>query len=293
MYVAAGAGLVLLLLGARRAFAGDPERRRRRVRLLLRGMVAALVVGAVAGGSYHYSRDREQRRAVAEKTAVEAARQARQREFIAAFVLAAPRPEWWDRVETPYRVDNLGDLLSAWQGHPRGDDGRGARQFFKAAYQGILDHPDDEHVVASAIALLHYVVRDYPHGLGLARFGYERYFQHRQRTDNCANCMVGDTTQGLVQNLSQLYAAAGRFDEAIEVCRRLIEERGADVSPYKLAETWNQIAWVHWHKGERERAMAVIREALARYGSTVRRADLERTLAHFERERERAAKKPE
>lgn len=294
VYVAAGAGLVLLLLGARRAFAGvDPERRRRRVRLLLRGTVAALVVGAVAGGSYHYSRDREQRRAEAEKTGVEAARQARQREFIAAFVSAAPRPEWWDRVETPYRVDNLGDLLSAWQGHPHSDDGRGARQFFKAAYQGILDHPDDEHVVASAIALLHYVVRDYPHGLGLARFGYERYFQHRQRTDNCANCMVGDTTQGLVQNLSQLYAAAGRFDEAIEVCRRLIEERGADVSPYKLAETWNQIAWVHWHKGEPERAMAVIREALARYGSTVRRADLERTLAHFERERERAVKKPE
>lgn len=294
VYFAAGAGLVLLLFGARKVFGGiDPGQRRRRVRLLLHGTVAALVVGAIAGGSYHYYRDREQRRTAAERTAVEAERQARQREFIAAFVSAAPRPDWWDRVETPYRVDNLGDLLSAWQGHPRGDDGRGERQFFKAAYQGILDHQDDEHVVASAIALLHHVVRDYPHRLGLARFGYERYFRHRQRTDNCANCMVGDTTQGLVQNLSQLYAAAGRHDEAIEVGRRLIEERGADVSPYKLAETWNQIAWVHWHKGEHERAVVVVREALARYGGTVRRDDLERTLAHFERERERGAKKSE
>jgi tetratricopeptide (TPR) repeat protein len=294
VYFAAGAGLVLLLLGARRVGGGgDPAQRRHRVRLLVRATVAALVVGAIAGGSYHYYQDRERRRAEAEKTEVEAGRQARQREFIAAFVSAAPRPEWWDRVETPYRVDTLGDLLSAWQGHPRGGDGSGERQFFKAAYQGILDHPDDEHVVASAVGLLHWVVRDYPHRLGLARFGYERYFQHRQRTDNCANCMVGDTTQGLVQNLGQLYAAAGRYDEAIEVGRRLIEERGADVSPYKLAETWNQIAWAHWQKGELERAVAVVRDALARYGSTVRRDDLERTLAHFEREREGATKKPQ
>ena len=266
----------------------DPEQRRHRVRLLARGAVAVLVVGAVAGGGYYYYHDRERRRAEAEKTTVEAERQARQREFIAAFVSAAPRPPWWDEVETPYRADNVGDLLSAWQGHPRGDGGRGERQFFKAAYQGIVDHPDDEHLVASGIALLYYVVQDYPHRLGLARFGYERYFQHRRRTDNCANCMVGDTTQGLVQNLSQLYAAAGRYDEAIEVCRRLIEERPTDVSPYKLAETWNQVAWLHWNKGERDRAVEIVRDALARYGDTVRGDDLKRTLAHFEREREPA-----
>jgi tetratricopeptide (TPR) repeat protein len=188
-----------------------------------------------------------------------------------------------DHVETPYRVDNLGDLLSAWQGHPR--DARGERQFFKAAYQGIVDHSDDEHVVASAILLLDHVARDYPHRLGLARFGYERYFTHRQRTDNCANCMVGDTTQGIVQNLSRLYVAAGRHDEAIEVGRRLIAERATDVSPYKLAETWNQIAWTHWHKGERGQAVDVVREALGRYGSTARAEELTRTLALFERER--------
>jgi len=293
-YLAAGAGVLLLLAGAGRALAGvDPARRRRRVRLLGRGLVAALVVGAAAGASYQISQDRAWRRAAAEQAAAEAARQARQREFIAAFVSTAPRPDWWDRVATPYRVDNVGDLLSTWQGHPRGDDGRGERQFFKAAYQGILDHPDDAHLVAGAIELLHWVVRDYPHRLALARFGYARYFRHRRRTDNCANCMVGDTTQGLAQNLGELYAAAGRYDEAIEVGRRLIAERGADVSPYKLAETWNQIAWAHWRKGERARAVAVVGEALARYGSTERRAELERALAYFERERDRAAPRPE
>jgi tetratricopeptide (TPR) repeat protein len=283
-YVAAGGGLVLLLLAGRRAFVGvRPVERRHRLRLLAGGTVAAVVVAATAAATYYYYQDRERRRADAEKTAVETARQQGQREFIAAFASAAPRPDWWATVETPYRVDNLGDLLSAWQGHPRTPDGE--RQFFKAAYQGIVDHPDDEHVVATALALLYYVVDDYPYRLGLARFGYDRYFRHHQRTDNCANCMVGDTTQGLAYNLGQLYMAAGRHDEAIEVCRRLIAERSADVSSYKLAETWNQMAWAHWHKREPERALEVVRDALARYGGTVRGEELRRTLEVFERER--------
>jgi tetratricopeptide (TPR) repeat protein len=290
-YLAAGGGLALLLLGAARALRGfGPARRRRRALRLAGGTLAVLAAGALAAGGYLYHREREWRRAATAQTAAEAARQARHREFIAAFVSAAPRPDWWDEVATPYRVDTLGDLLSAWQGYPRGrgDDRPGERHFFKAAYQGILDHPDDDHVVATAIGLLYHVVPDYPHRLPLARFGYERYFRHRQRTDNCVNCMVGDTTQGLAQNLSTLYGGAGRYDEAIAVARRLLAERGAEVSPYKQAETWNQIAWLHWGKGERERAVEVTREAIARYGDTARGDELRRTLTHFELEQSRA-----
>jgi hypothetical protein len=285
-YLVAGAGLALVVVGAVKAFGGRTRKeRRRRRRLVAAGALAALVVAAVVGGGYLHDRSRERRRAEEAKAAAEAARHARHREFIAAFVSVAPRPAWWATLETPYTVDTVGDLLSAWQGHPRGDDAAGERQFFKAAYQGVLDHPDDEHLVATAFELMPLVVRDYPHRLDLARFGYDRYFRHRRRLDNCANCMVGDTTQGLVQNLSQLYLDAGRHDEALEVCRRLIAERGADVSPYKLAETWERIAWVHWHKGEHQRAMEVIADALARYGGTARGDDLRRTRVYFERER--------
>jgi len=280
VYVAAAGLLLLLVLAAVRFLpTAEPARRRR----LARRAVAVLVVGALAGGAYYVVQnrveERDRRRAEEERAQGEA----EQRELIASFVSAAPRPSWWDAVQTPYRVDSVGDLLAAWQGFPRGDDGRGERHFFKAAYQGIVDHPRDEEVVATGIDLLYWVVDDYPHRLSLAQWGFDRHFQHRQRTDNCANCMPGDRTQGLTQNLSRLLMAAGRHDEAIAVCRRLIEQRGADVSPYKLAETWDRMAWAHWEKGERERAREVVREAIAKYGETVRGDDLRRTLATFER----------
>jgi tetratricopeptide (TPR) repeat protein len=285
-WMAAGSTIALVLLAGARALVGvDPPRRRWRVRWLVRALVAAVVVAAGAWIAIQYGQERQRRSAEAQRAVAEAARQTRHRDFIAAFVSAAPRPDWWDAVDTPYRVENAGDLLAAWQGHPHTEAGE--RQFFKAAYQGIVDHPEAEHVVATAIELLHYASRDYGHRLGLAQFGVERYFAHRRRTDNCANCMPGDTTQGLVLNLSQLLDAAGRHDDAIAVCRRLIDERGADVSPYKLAETWNQIAWVYWHQGDRQRAVRVLGEALARYRSTVRGELLESTRAHFEREQAR------
>jgi tetratricopeptide (TPR) repeat protein len=285
LYFAGAAGVALLLLGARAMLGGaDRATRRLRARAAALVAVAAVAIVAVAVGGYAYYQARERRNAEAAKAAAEGARRSRQREVVDAFAAAAPRPAWWDTVETPYRVDNVGDLLAAWQGFPRRDDGSGERQFFKAAYQGILDHADDAHVVATGIDLLYHVVRDYPHRLEMARFGYERYFAYRQRTDNCANCMVGDTTQGLAQNLSQLYLAAGRADDAIAVCRRLVDERAADVSPYKLAETWDRLAWAHWQKGERQRAIEITRETLARYGGTVRADELRRTLARFEAE---------
>lgn len=287
----AGAGLVLLVvLLLWKTFGGLPaETRRGRLRVFMRGGLAVLVLGVIAGGGYAYYHVQQRKAQEQASAAAEAERAAKNQAFIAAFTASAPKPDWWDKVETPYRVQSYGDLMAAWQGYPREAAQRvtGERQFFKAAYQGILDRPDDPHTVATAIQFLHYVVSDYPQRIGLAEFGVNRYFGYRQRTDNCANCMPGDTVQALALNLSQLYSAAKRYNEAIAVNRRLIDERGKDVSPYKLAETWNQIAWTHWHAGERERAIQAAREALGKYRDTVRGDDLARSLERFEKESKR------
>jgi tetratricopeptide (TPR) repeat protein len=287
----AGAGLVLLVfLMLRKTFGGLPAQTRRdRLRRFMRGGIVVLILGAIAAGGYAYYHAQQRKAQEQASAAVEAERAAKNQEFISAFTASAPKPDWWDKVETPYRVQSYGDLMAAWQGYPRDEKQRvsGERQFFKAAYQGILDHPDDLHIVVTAIQFLHYVVSDYPQRIGLAEFGVNRYFGYRQRTDNCANCMPGDTVQSLTHNLSQLYSAANRYNEAIAINQRLIDERGKDVSPYKLAETWNQIAWAYWHAGKQERAIGVVREALGKYRDTVRGDDLARSLERFEKDSRR------
>lgn len=287
----AGAGLVLLVvLLLWKTFGGLPaEMRRGRLRVFMRAGLVVLVLGVIVAGGYAYYHAQQRKAMEQASTAAEAERAAKNQEFITAFTAAAPKPEWWDKVETPYHVQSYGDLMAAWQGYPREAAQRlsGERQFFKAAYQGILDHPDDPHIVVTAIQFLHYVVPDYPQRIGLAEFGVNRYFDYQQRTDNCANCMPGDAVQALALNLSQLYASTNRYDEAIAVNQRLITERGKDVSPYKLAETWNQVAWSHWHAGERERAIQVAHEALGKYRDTVRGGDLARSLERFEKDSRR------
>lgn len=285
-YLAGAVLLLLVFLALRKTFGGLPvETRRGRLRVFLRGGLVVLVLGAIVGGGYAYYHTQQRKAQEQANAAVEAEHASKKQEFISAFTAAAPKPDWWDEVETPYRVQSYGDLMAAWQGYPREEVGE--RQFFKAAYQGILDHPDDPHTVVTAIQFLHYVVSDYPPRIGLAEFGVNRYFDYRQRTDNCANCMPGDAVQALAHNLSQLYSTAKRYHEAIAVNQRLIDERGQDVSPYKLAETWNQIAWTHWHAGDRERAIEVAREALGKYRDTVRADDLVRSLERFEKESKR------
>ena len=96
-------------------FSVEPAVRRRRIRRVAWTALVLIAVAAAAGAGYSYRHERERRRVEAERARVEAERQARQREFVAAFASAAPRPTWWDEVATPYRVDNVGDLLAAWQ----------------------------------------------------------------------------------------------------------------------------------------------------------------------------------
>lgn len=283
-----GATLLLLaMLALWKVFGGLPsETRARRLRVVVRGGLLLLILEAVFGIGYKLRQ--EQQREVVQSAAatIQAERSASANTFLSAFGIIAPKPEWWDAVDTPYRVHSYGDLMAAWQGYPRDDAHRelAERQFFKAAYQGILDHSDDPHIVATAIELLGYVVADYPRRTELAEYGINRYFDHQQRTDNCANCMRGDTVQALALNLSQLYASAKRYDDAIRIAERLITERGDDVSPYKLAETWNQLAWIYWHKGEQRRAVEVAREAIGKYGHTVSGDALARTLQRFEQD---------
>ena len=78
--------------------------------------------------------------------------------------------------------------------------------------------------------------------LPLLEFGVDHFFDHEQRTDNCANCRRGDRTGQMVRDLAYAYIANGEPRAAIAIIERLVLEREADVSPYNLALTFEAMA---------------------------------------------------
>ena len=161
--------------------------------------------GAVAGAVYHYHRDREHRPLEAETASREAERQARQREFIAAFASAAPRPDWWDRVRDavpggqPGRPAlRLAGISRAATRRASGNSSRPPTRASSITPTTSTSWPPPSTSCTGSCATIRTASP-------LARFGYERYLRHRGRTDNCVNCMVGDTAQALALNLSKLH----------------------------------------------------------------------------------------
>ncbi|MGA7307177.1 MAG: hypothetical protein WBW88_20090, partial [Rhodothermales bacterium] len=124
--------------------------------------------------------------------------------FVEEWTAAVPKPDWWDEVTPPdYPIDNVGELLSAWQS----DFGMGAtrvlreHEFFKGAYLAIVDHPEDQELTSTAIDLMAFIGRDYPQRREMLEFGVKHFFDLNRRTDNCADCMVGDRSNSLVEAL--------------------------------------------------------------------------------------------
>ncbi len=247
--------------------------------ILIWGSIIVFMFGLLSVGIYYAYKQTRQNQA----QKIQDQQQEINRRFIKHWQTAAPLPEWWEEIAAPaYKIDTLGDLMSAWQSGRSGRDEN--RQFFKAAYQAILEHPDDYHIVPQAIHLLHYVSQDYSHRIEMEEFGIEHFFDYKQRTDNCANCMVGDTVQGMVNNLAYLYLQQGDYDKAVNIIERLLKEREHEISGYKLARTYNVLGRAYWKKGLKDNAITVLRRGVQKYGDTVHADGLKMTLKKYEKE---------
>ena len=205
---------------------------------------------------------------------------ARNARFLDEWRRAIPQPVWWDDVpRTSLRVGSVGDLSAAWQSDTSDEANR--RRFYKLAYQAVLDHPGDDHLVRSAIDMMAFVA-DREDRLPLLQFGVEHFFSYNQRTDNCANCKIGDAAGQMVRDLAQAYIAQRDFLAAVDVIQRLVRERDTDVSAYNLALTFETMAGAYWLMNQPEDAKAALQEGLRRFPSGWQADQLRKTLARYE-----------
>jgi len=179
-------------------------------------------------------------------------------QFRAAFEEAAPKPVWWDRVESR-RVRTYDELLEYWQ-----DDKRTPNQFFKAAYQAVMDFPDDTDVVMLAINLMPYGDTAYPHTVTMLEFAMERYFDYDRPLGNYAG-KPGDTVAGIVEKLARTYNRAGDYGHAVEVCERLLDLRANDVNDQMLELITLEYAEALHNYGRNTEAIAALETAIDDY----------------------------
>lgn len=102
-----------------------------------------------------------------------------------------PKPQWWDRVSiSGVNIYTYDDLLKYWQNKDRSES-----QFFKAAYQAILDYPLDTDIVVTGIKLMDYTSETYRHRIELQKYALEKYFTYKSHYGN-----PGDTIAGVAES---------------------------------------------------------------------------------------------
>lgn len=258
------------------------------IRLLPRRWLLRLALAAIVGLAVFVAwwllrsaaerRSRDQ--AAAAERATATAEAIRGRAFAIAWEKAVAKPEWFDglAITASGSIGSLGDLLSIWQSGTNTDLQR--RRFFQLAYQAVLDHPTDKHLVATAISLMRFVTDTPTERRAILQFWVDHFFDFKQRTDNCANCQPGDEAADVVRDLAQDLTADGDPDTAIHLISRL-RARAREISPWSWALTMEALSRAHWARGDHDQAVRDIEEGLKSFPEGWQADQLRKTLATY------------
>ena len=208
-----------------------------------RAVVVVLAATVVAGGIWQWPR-------VQRAIAVSKLR--------AEFQQQCPRPRWWDRVQVP-KVRTYSELLAYWQRKDRSPE-----QFFKAAYQAIVDYPLDTDLVVLAVNLMPSGNPTYFQLDALGEFALNRYFWYQTPLANYLG-KPGDTVAGIVEDLARIYNGRQQYDHTITLIDRLLAERERDINDQMLELLSMQLADALHKSGRVEEARAVLRRAIDTY----------------------------
>ena len=169
-----------------------------------------------------------------------------------------PPPKWWDRVEAP-EITTYGELMRYWQNRERTPE-----QFFKAAYQAVLQYPDDPTIVVEAVNLMAYGDPTYPYLGELYRFTLENYFDYNRMDVHYAG-KQGDTVAGVVREYARWLIKQNHPDEAITWIERLLQSRERDINDHLLQLLAIEHARAYEDLGQTEKAISILQRALEAY----------------------------
>lgn len=153
------------------------------------------------------------------------------------------KPYWFYLVSST-RLNTSEDVSKLWQSEKRyGDDfsfNLNSKIFYKSCYKAIVAHPEDNELVVICLRLMDLAVEE-SERVVIAKYLLNHFSNHRQRTDNCANCMPADRVARVTLELSQ-YEKYENPQLAIQRLEQLLDTRLDEISGWVQVEIYVSLA---------------------------------------------------
>jgi hypothetical protein len=203
------------------------------------------------------------------------------------FASVIQKPDWFDSVSAP-ALNSVADVDRLWQSRKRcciDKDKLQAnrREFYKACYNGIVQHPDNDELVVKCLWLMdpgpgneqYYVLK---------RYLVDNYGDHKSDTSHCANCAPGDVIARVTLGLAQHERYTDSVDVAIKRIEGLLSRRRPEISLWVQTEIYTALGQMYLKSAVTDERKQVISDAYERLvsaateqnGVTRRLPDLDR-----------------
>jgi|GEM_PF-1031298 len=149
------------------------------------------------------------------------------------------QPEWIAEVDNAPTINNADELGTLWRSVPRccGDDPlvkTNFRIFYKACYNAMARHPEDENIVVDCLWLMQGAIEsgDVATSNQFQEIILNKYYNHKDSLKNCANCDYADTVARTAKDLASYNFSINRYDLAINILKDILDKRSNEISPW-------------------------------------------------------------
>jgi len=167
------------------------------------------------------------------------------------FEKAISRPIWFHTVDAP-EISTSAEVSRLWQSEKRccEDDDNVAtnnRIFYKSCYNAISAHYEDEELVVKCLWLMD-AGAETDQRVELYRFVVENFPHHKNRVDDCANCMPGDTVARVTLDLARNEGYDSK-ERGIARIEKLLDTREDEISYWVQAEIYESLGHLYLDAG--------------------------------------------
>jgi hypothetical protein len=169
------------------------------------------------------------------------------------FTKTFDKPSWFNSIEAP-TLNTVDEVSALWQSEERCCVDpelllKNNRVFYKSCYNAIANNHNDEPLVVTCLWLMN-VGADSKQSIELSRFLLDNFSHHKNRVDNCANCMPADTVARVTLEVATFDSRISNSKKApIDSIERLLDSRSDEISYWVQAEIYEFLGNMYLEEG--------------------------------------------